>query len=174
MTFKSTALFTSIIWVTLLLFVDALYAAESYPNEPIGFRGIAWGTPLFENKDEMVYVKSNVGVDSYSRKNSKMSIGKARLSELYYGYLKNRLLVVYIKTSNKKDHALLRKELEKQFGTGPWNGKIGTVVIALRSNASIYSTQLMREGFEQIEVEVKKLGKLLRKKYPESKSGSDF
>ncbi len=172
--FKLAALFTSIIWVALLLFVGALSAAESYPNEPIGFRGIAWGTPLSKNKDEMVYVKSNAGVDSYSRKNSKMSIGKAQLSELYYGYSKNGLLAVYIKTSNKKDQALLQKEFKKQFGTGPWNGKIGTVVIALRRYASIYSTQLMRVEFEQIEAEVKELSKLLRKKYPETKSGSDF
>jgi hypothetical protein len=173
MTRKAIALLISIICLECLLFVRVPHAAELFPNEPAGFRGIAWGTPLTENKHEMVYVKSNVGIDIYTRKNSKMSIGNAPLSELHYGYAKNRFLVVYIKTASKEDATRLRKEIEKQFGPGPWSGRVGTVV-PLRDGASIYSTQLMREQFEQIDAEAKELTKQLMMKYSNGKSDSDF
>lgn len=156
-----------------LLFSRPVQAGESFLNEPNGFRGIAWGTPLSENKDEMIFVKTNVGIDIFSRRNSKMSIGDAPLSELHYGYSKNGFMVVYIKTAGKENASLLRKELEKHFGPGPWDGRTGTVV-PLRDGASIYSTVLMQEQFQQIEAEVNVLMKQLKKKHSGGQSNSDF
>ena len=165
--------FFGIFIVLVLLFARPVQAGEPFLNEPDGFRGIAWGTPLSENKDEMIYVKTNVGIDIFSRRNSKMSIGGAPLSELHYGFSKNGFMVVYIKVAGMENASLLRKEIEKHFGPGPWDGGTGTVV-PLRVGASIYSTVLMQEQFRQIEAEVKVLTKQLKKKHSSGKSNSDF
>lgn len=172
----SIAFSTFFIFLALLVSRE-VQAGESFPNEPDGFRGIAWGTPLSENKNEMIYVKSNVGIDIFSRRNSKMSIGDASLFELHYGYSKNGFMVVYIKTADKENASLLRKEIKEHFGPGPWDGRTGTIV-PLRDGASIYSTVLMRElmqeQFQQIDAEVNVLMKQLKKKHSGGQSNSDF
>ncbi len=177
MTLKSSKLFTTISSFTLFLFVSTLHASGSYINEPTGFRGIAWGAPLSENKDEMVYVRTNVGIDIYNRKNSKMSIGAASLSKLNYGYSQSRLSNIYINTSDDKNYALLMNELKKQFGPGPWRGDIGTVY-PFKDGVGIYSTQQMHVFKKKVHAEIDEKMKVFKeqllKNNSKTKPESDF
>lgn len=141
-----------ILWFILFLYSSCLFA---FDNEPNGFRGIQWGASISENKEEMVYLKSNGNIDIYIRKNSKMFIGSALLSELNYGYWRDMLLAVYI-TASDKNGVLFNKQLEKHFGKKPWKGEIGTVLVT-RNAATIYSTFLMNEKFKQIDHESEQL-----------------
>jgi hypothetical protein len=90
--------------------------AFGFKNEPDGFRGIKWGTPIAKNASEMTRVaKVHGGHTIYRRKGDKMHIGGAELKSIGYGYYEGNFYSAFIETSELEKKALLAA-LTSQFG----------------------------------------------------------
>jgi hypothetical protein len=102
---------------TLFVVLLQVSPAFAFQNEPTGFRGIAWGSPLSAHQNEMIFVKQEDDGDTryYRRKRAKMSIGEATLKNLDYVYYKNQLQGVDIASDDKNAKAL-KAAVIKHFG----------------------------------------------------------
>jgi hypothetical protein len=61
---------------------------KPFQNEPTGFRGIEWGTPLSAVQTEMIPYGDPPpgGGQVYERKNEKMTLGGATLAHVFYRF----------------------------------------------------------------------------------------
>lgn len=89
----------------------------AFQNEPTGFRGIKWGEDFAVHAGEMTFLRGNEeSTKWYLRKDDKMFLGDAQLSEITYGYVAGRLLIVTIFTSGAENRKALTSVLLSQFG----------------------------------------------------------
>lgn len=110
-----------LILVMLFSFVFLSATALAYPNEPDGFRGLTWGTPLERVKDSMVFQYTDGsfgGVDKYTRIDDELSIGAAKLKKIEYGFWQNKLSSVNIEFEGYNNWANLYQSVVARFGEG--------------------------------------------------------
>lgn len=94
--------------------------AGAFENEPSGFRGIEWETPIESVAAEFSPMsESKSGAKFYTRKGDKLAIGEAALQSIAYVFYKGRFQGAMIRTQegvgNKR---ALRDALFAQFGPG--------------------------------------------------------
>lgn len=90
--------------------------------EQTGFRGIKWGTEVSSLTDmEKVEEEksSNSDLVWYTRKEDPLTIGKAKLKGIFYGFWMGTLESVWIDFEGDETLEALKKELVEQFGKVP-------------------------------------------------------
>jgi len=101
--------------VILFLIVFNISPALGFQNEPDGFRGIAWGTPIGQLGKEMKVVESHPDIVYYQRAGDSLKIGGAQLKEISYGFYKGKLSSVIIQATDLQKDPLY-DAMEAQFG----------------------------------------------------------
>ena len=93
--------------------------ALAFQNEPDGFRGIRWGTPVSTLPDEFQRLDNeNTPQKRYARKGDRQSIGNADLDVLIYTFYNDQFFSVFASASGPVNARALRDALESQFGPG--------------------------------------------------------
>jgi hypothetical protein len=90
--------------------------------EQTGFRGIKWGTEVSSLTDmEKVEEEksSNSDLAWYTKKEDPLTIGKAKLKGIFYGFWMGTLESVWIDFEGDENLEALKKELFEQFGKVP-------------------------------------------------------
>ena len=95
-------------------------ARSSKPrSDPDGFRGIKWGTEISTLKD-LENVKQDKSSDSdlvwYRRKGDTLTIGEAKLANIFYSFWMGNFESVWIDFEGEQNFDVLKKELFEQFG----------------------------------------------------------
>lgn len=68
----------------------SIQMASAFQNEPEGFRGIAWGTPLAQIQAKLRHEDGGGATRSYRRAGENLSIGQAKLSAIHYLFYKSK------------------------------------------------------------------------------------
>jgi len=82
-----------------------------------GFRGIAWGTNI-KDIEGMELVEPGLAMKFYKRANDKLAIGEARLTQISYGFYKDRFACVLILCAGQMDFAALKRAVFATYGDG--------------------------------------------------------
>jgi hypothetical protein len=95
-------------------------ARSSKPrSEPVGFRGIRWGTEIstFKDMEKVEQDKSsNSDLVWYARKGDTLAIGKAKLETIFYSFWMGNFESVWIDFKGDENFETLKKELFERFG----------------------------------------------------------
>lgn len=103
-------------FIFLFLSLNPMLAFE---NEPHGFRGIIWGTDIKDIKDmEFIKTDSKTGLKLYKRKNDNMTIGRANLDVILYGFYNDKFYAVIAQTLFFSDFEELKRACFENFGKG--------------------------------------------------------
>lgn len=101
----------------LLALVAWVSAAGAFPNEPNGFRGIAWGTPIESLTSEMMLTEERGDTKLYARTSDSLAIGGATLQTVRYAFYKGRFSMAVARTiAGAAARTALRDAVEAQFG----------------------------------------------------------
>jgi hypothetical protein len=95
--------------------------SNPYP-EQTGFRGIMWGTEVSSLADmEKVEEEKSSGSDLvwYTKKEDPLTIGKAKLKGIFYGFWMGTLESVWVDFEGDENLEALKNELFAQFGKVP-------------------------------------------------------
>jgi hypothetical protein len=116
---------------------------KSFPNEPTGFRDIAWGTPLSAVQSEMVpFGDPPAGLgQAYERKGDAMTLGGATLTHVLYRFYNGGFSRAYLISIKRPDQpAAMIAAFKAQYGEGArpnqfmddylWNGPVGSVYLS--------------------------------------------
>jgi len=126
-------LFFSLLVCSILSLCDTSFA---YENEPNGFRGMKWGTPLdsFPTLKHFETVKRYGGIEYYKKKEEVLKLGDVKLFLIKYGFWHNKFYEVEIWAQGEKDWRALKDLVFAKFGEGNkpdkdveeyiWNGVI--------------------------------------------------
>ena len=90
-----------------------------YKNMPDGFRGIKWGTKI-DSLNDMKYLSEGFdgGLRYYTRKNDDLSIGKAKLEAIWYGFCLKNFCQVMIFSEGYENYTGLRDAVFEKYGKG--------------------------------------------------------
>ncbi len=111
----------------------------AYENEPNGFRGMKWGTPLdsFPTLKHIETVKRYGGIEYYKKKDEILKLGDVKLYLIKYGFWHNKFYEVEIWTQGEKNWTAVKDLVFAQFGEGNkpdkhieeyiWNGTIANL-----------------------------------------------
>lgn len=113
-------------WATALsaLIVSAALAGttSAYENEPKGFRGVDWDTPIDSLGDQFAIVQGTpqtTGNKCYLRRGDKMQLGGAELASIYYCFYRDRFHSVMLETTKTfASRQALQEAFVSQFGAG--------------------------------------------------------
>ncbi len=105
---------------SIILIGCAGFTRHAKPRlEPEGFRNIKWGTEI-SSLGDMEKVEqdkpSNSDLAWYVRKGDTLSIGKARLENIFYSFWMGNFEGVWIDFKGDENFETLRKELFERFG----------------------------------------------------------
>jgi len=87
--------------------------------DPEGFRDMKWGTEISALKDmDEVEQNKSPGRDLvwYRRKGDTLTIGEAKLQNIFYSFWKGEFESVWIDVEGEENFEALKKELFEQFG----------------------------------------------------------
>jgi hypothetical protein len=104
--------------VLIFLFCLLPVSAFAFRNEPLGFRGIRWGTHLILLTDLKLYHDEGIRRKVYERKNDKLKIGEAELEKICYIFDFGRFDSVIIHYASYLNHERLKKTLFEAYGEG--------------------------------------------------------
>lgn len=102
--------------ITLLLYVTT--TAGAFQNEPDGFRGIKWETPISDNANEMTLAEGDGLQKFYKRKNDKMTIGDAKLTDVHYVYWSNKFSGAMLRSKGTIEKSAMILAMQTTFGEG--------------------------------------------------------
>ena len=116
---KSTKRLILILCVASIACIFFAGSAGAFKNEPTGFRGIAWGTNISQLPD-MIKMPGGEGRDTqvYKRRDEKMQIGDAQITNIAYGFYKGRFSTVIIDYKDLTNAMKLKETLFLQYGDG--------------------------------------------------------
>jgi hypothetical protein len=110
----------------------------AFQNEPTGFRGIEWSTPITELKSQMLLIGNRGNNSFYSRSGDEMKIGDAAFTSIGYHFYKGRLAPVIITAAATSSSGFVQA-FEVQFGQPTeaneyvgryiWPGTISRIII---------------------------------------------
>jgi hypothetical protein len=116
-----------IIVATIFLIGCLASTRSSKPHsEPDGFRGIKWGTEIstLEDMERVEQVKSsNSDLVWYIREGDVLTIGKAKLENIFYSFWMGNFESVSIDFKGDENFESLRNELFNLFGKAPESGE---------------------------------------------------
>ena len=93
-------------------------SAFAFQNEPLGFRGIRWGTHLLSLTDMKLCDHEGIRRKVYERKKDKLKIGEAELEKICYIFHFGRFDSVVIHYASYLNHERLKKTLFEAYGKG--------------------------------------------------------
>lgn len=91
--------------------------AFAFDNEPDGFRGLAWGTPVATVADEFSLVSSDGKETYYTRKGDKMEMEDADLKSIVYRFYDGRFFGVAIYAARGSRYDFLQA-FHSRYGPG--------------------------------------------------------
>ncbi len=97
------------------LFAPGLAAAGSMVNDPKGFQGIPWGSPLAE-RPELTEVGSGDRIKDYERKDGPPVLGSIPVSSLRLSTIEGKFARVTIRYQGGQTHRQILTYLQSQFG----------------------------------------------------------
>lgn len=102
----------------ILTAVVLVTAASAYMNEPEGFRGLQWGSPVGELPYKEFYKTGNSAgeIDYYKRTDERLYIGGAQLTSLLYGFWSGKFASVLIRTNGLENWVALKDAVFGQWG----------------------------------------------------------
>lgn len=112
------------LWTLPLLAADgtkpptAPAAAKSKLGKWEGFRGIKWGTTLTPEMEMVLLEGDPAGIAFYGRKTDKMTIGKAALDVIAYGFYRGRFYAVDIFCKGYDNGDALASAVFARYGKG--------------------------------------------------------
>jgi hypothetical protein len=94
-------------------------AAFAFQNEPTGFRGISWGTPLSAVQSQMIPDRTPPG-ELYKRVDDKLTIRDAALMDISYEFHNGRFsqVIIFSQEGLINEKAMIAAFLD-QFGSVP-------------------------------------------------------
>jgi hypothetical protein len=120
------------------LLIPCSQAARAFENEPTGFRGVAWGTPI--SQAQGVYLHDHAVGDrvSYRRAFEDLSVNGIPLTALYYDFFRARFEQAILVSRRDTGNDLLRT-FAARYGTPSqikghrnqyfWAGAISSIVL---------------------------------------------
>lgn len=85
-------------------------------DEPSGFRGINWGDSLAAHAKDMRKMDGRNDTGFFARKNDKLTIGRAELTNILYVFYKEKFMGVMLKTKGFINGDALLKAFTAQYG----------------------------------------------------------
>jgi hypothetical protein len=134
--------------ITLACFFSA--PSPAFQNEPDGFGGITWGTEVSTLRG-MVYDSMYswaAGITSfYTRKGDILSMGKAKLASIRYGFFEGKFSDVLIEVRKRGNWLALKTACFEKYGRGfkenyyiehyRWSGKITSMVLEYKEKEDL-------------------------------------
>jgi hypothetical protein len=154
--------------LVLILMLVCVSQAWAFKNEPNGFRGFIWDSPLSEHADVLVLKTTGNNIEVFTRKHDKLKIGGAVLSKLYYGYYKDRFVDVAMEADGEHNVDALKAAFEAHFGPGAtlwpsveqpglsvahWQGKTTGIRLACDSDIKCIGTMVSVRVTKRIEAD---------------------
>lgn len=85
-------------------------------EEPGGFRGIKWGDSLAAHAKDMRKTDGRNDTGFFARKNDKLTIGRAQLTDILYVFYKEKFMGVMLTTKGFINGDALLKAFTAQYG----------------------------------------------------------
>jgi hypothetical protein len=105
-------------FVFLLLSFILSATAAAFQNEPEGFRGLLWASPIEAVADEMEVVQKSGETAMYRRVGDRMQLGDVTLRDLRYVYFRGRLSGVTMSTEGVENREAIIRVFSAQYGPG--------------------------------------------------------
>ena len=127
-------------------------------SEPDGFNEIKWNTGINEIKEKMKMRFHGVQnkLDMYVIENDNLLVGDVRVSNIGYGFFKNRFTKVDIVVRDLESYEKLKREVFDRFGEAKetdeghhiWEGQRSVAILTFRKVwfLTIYSKDIMLEA----------------------------
>ena len=90
-------------------------AREIKARGPLGFRGLAWGTPAGEHPD-LEFLYGSGDMTYYRRAGDNLEIGEVRLKDILYGFYQGSFFHVQMRAREPGDIAALRTAYAGKYG----------------------------------------------------------
>ncbi len=107
--------------ITIVFLLPTILFA--FQNEPVGFRGIRWGTHIEELLDMVpaygikTDIEENVAdCKFYTKKNDNMKIGDSDINKIAYGFYKGRFYNVRIFVNNLENYSSIKQTIFQLYG----------------------------------------------------------
>ncbi len=114
--------------------------AGKFKNEPVDFRGVAWGSAVEQHASELRQVRKDDDVLVYVRNGEKMSMGQAEILKIAYRYFKDKFSAGIIQIYGGANKRYLRDALIDAYGEpvrlskrqelDTWDGETVQIVLA--------------------------------------------
>jgi hypothetical protein len=111
------------------------WGSTAYLDARNGFRDMKFGDPP---KSDMILIENDGKQKFYHRKSDDLTVGVGELSEITYGFYKQQLYIVWLKTRGLPDSQALLTTLTSAYGAGQqsneyleeyvWNGSVVTAI----------------------------------------------
>ena len=109
----------TIVFSIFLIGCFASARSSKLRSEPVGFRGIRWGTEIstFKDMEKVEQDKSsNSDLVWYARKGDTLAIGNAKLETIFYSFWMGNFESVWVDFKGDENFETLKKELFELFG----------------------------------------------------------
>lgn len=91
-------------------------AADAFKNEPVDFRGIAWGDAFADHASGLTLVRTDDDVLVYIRESEKDATSRNNYKKIAYRFYKNRFSAGIIQTYGEEAKKRLRRSLISNYG----------------------------------------------------------
>jgi hypothetical protein len=124
-----------------ILMVSAVNVGGAFQGESDGFRGLKWGASSKDLQPREALQESSDFRDLsfFRRPSDELSYGRAKLSDIRYGFLNDRLKVGILRVNSYLQYLLMKEEAVAQFGQGReiqgkpedvlWDGENGQITL---------------------------------------------
>lgn len=103
--------------IVIIIMMTTLYVfAADQEKEPSGFRGFKWGENISLNKD-FILSENEKGTKIYKRKNDKLKIGDADLTQIGYALYKEKFYGIIIFSKGSDNFSILKEIFIQNYGS---------------------------------------------------------
>ena len=103
-------------WLGLVAAAFPLHAS-AFENEPKGFRGLDWDTPIESVQKQLILIAGEGKETYYLRASDKLEIGDARLRDIVYRFYDGRFFGVVIRPARGNRDSFI-EAFHALYGTG--------------------------------------------------------
>ena len=90
-------------------------------SEPVGFRGIEWGTDISTLSGMVSEFSYYEGGQTYTRKNDDLTIGGAKIKKIEYDFWQGKFIEVRVDAEDYTNFVDLKEATFEKFGEGDLN-----------------------------------------------------
>ena len=133
------------VFIIALTFFALVFAIEckarTFQNEPDGYNGISWGTPVggLSSMEHAGKDKNIPDISLYRRIGEDLSYGRARLASIEYGFAGGLLTSATLRVNSLLEYLLMKEEAIRRYGKGKemdpfserfvWEGERTTIML---------------------------------------------